>query len=149
MKQIFIQTADSDGQLAMLRHRAEKFKFNKVDIMAAMKAGHALGDDPMFRLELPVGVRVVLTVEEHPSGWFRHLSVSIAHAKLPNTEIVKALMPKLGFRSDFSFCQVYVEGGVAVNVLEPIVATVPNEPNATKLTEALRVGVEGNKNETR
>lgn len=121
MKQIFIQNAETESALTSLREYSEANRLDINQLKTAMRTGVAVGEDPKLRLELPVNVRLVFTVEEHPSGWFRHLSVSIAHAKPPNPEIVKALMPTLGFKNGLESCHVYMEAGVAMNVMEPMV----------------------------
>jgi hypothetical protein len=48
------------------------------DIMRRMKGSpEAPGDDPQYMLELKDGWKVVYTIEQQPSGWFHHISVSI------------------------------------------------------------------------
>jgi transposase len=123
MAQCLILGSSFSREIYELRHFAENNRISlaKRSAMVAQKI-KAIGDDPRYRREIPVKVRICFSIEEHPGGWFRHLSVSIAHAKPPNPEIVRTIMKEIGFLGELSTCQVYMEGGCAVNVIEPIVA---------------------------
>ena len=60
-----------------------------------------VGHFPTFSLNIPVGVKVVYSVEEHPqktgkSKTFKHISVSVDR-KLPSVELVNSLLTEFSF----------------------------------------------------
>jgi len=77
-------------------------------------------DDPRYRLELPGGWRIALSVEEQPAGPCMHLSVSVyprdAETPLPGVEGVKAIAHELGFPA-VTECMAWAECEIAVNIL--------------------------------
>jgi len=82
-----------------------------------------IGEDRNHTLELPGGLRIVLSLEEQPKGMARHASFSVYPREpgaLPNNTLVEAvLLPALGFKKPL--CEsdaVWIEGDVAVNVLQ-------------------------------
>jgi hypothetical protein len=49
------------------------------DILAKMRGDQPpSGNDASYSLEIYDGWRVVYTVEQHPSGWYYHISVSVS-----------------------------------------------------------------------
>ena len=83
------------------------------------------GLDPNFQVEIPVGYKVVYSIEDQPAGKVRHLSVSVdAKGKLPSIPAVKEIMIMLGFTKEIEQCKVDLENleedHSAVNVLEVI-----------------------------
>lgn len=102
---------------------AEAHRFPRAMLVAAMNAGKPiLGDDRGFLCELPVGFRCAFSIEQHPAGWHRHLSVSVnVPGKLPPPPAMDAIMTLFGFRAAMSDAPyLYVEEGRAINVLEPL-----------------------------
>lgn len=74
---------------------------------------------------IPAGIKTVFTVEEHPAGVCRHLSVSINRPGYTAPPIaLQMLMEEFGFTSKIEDCIVYPEtyapGRIAVNVLEMV-----------------------------
>jgi hypothetical protein len=58
----------------------------------------AVGNDPAFVIEIPVGFRVVFSFEEQPkAGLCRHISISQRKGKLPPPEAVKTICLEFGF----------------------------------------------------
>jgi hypothetical protein len=57
------------------------------------------GERPGFSCSIPDGFRCVFTIEEHPLGWCRHLSVSACDpGRVPSIEAMQfMLMPEFGF----------------------------------------------------
>lgn len=48
------------------------------EIMRRMnKEDEAPGDDPQYMMEMRDGWKIVYTVEQHPGGWFHHISISV------------------------------------------------------------------------
>jgi len=101
-----------------------------------------LGDDPNRTMDIPIGYRVTLTIEQQrpPLDWVRHISVSIetnsTEKTLPSLGAVQALMAEFGFRplnqeKDVVFLEDIkggeVDGKKAVNILQKIHAT-PTPP---------------------
>src|SRR5437762_4044175 len=89
--------------------------YNKQEKVAADQSG--------FVCEIPVGYRIVYSLEDQPAGIVRHLSVSVDEDKcLPNPPTVELLMKLFGFQSDLAFCHVKLEdispSRQAINVLE-------------------------------
>ena len=48
---------------------------------------------------IPVGFRAVYSIEEHPIGWCRHLSVSVSTKnRVPSVPAVEMIMHEFGFK---------------------------------------------------
>lgn len=80
-----------------------------------------VGDFKTHSIEIPFNYRIVFSIEEHPGGWFKHLSISVPgrgnYPSVPSVEIIASQfdMP------DLKQCYVYAEEGVeAINVLSRI-----------------------------
>lgn len=98
---------------------------------AAFERGEPVGPPITHQIEIPEGYSVYLTIEEHPMGPVRHLSVGIRTddpEKRPNTEAVKMLMEEFGFNNPMEQTLNTLEpspsGGLAFNVVEPLEGTV-------------------------
>jgi hypothetical protein len=93
-----------DVQLRALREYAEAHKINS-DEMKLMVEGKAafVGDRPGHSLDMPVGFRVVYSIEEHPqedgkTAWIRHMSMSQARPdRDPNIIALQMVATALGF----------------------------------------------------
>ena len=102
---------------------AEAHRFPRSMLAAAMNAGKPLlGGERGFLCELPIGFRCAFSIEQHPAGWYRHLSVSVnVPGKLPPLPAMDAIMTLFGFRGAAKDApHLYVEEGRAINVLEPL-----------------------------
>ena len=92
----------------------------------AFLAGRFTSDpNPATTVELPMGFKVVFTIEEHPMGWMRHMSMSSPKAgRAPIEPALAWVMGQLGYTLPVSECITYPEdigsNHVAINVLEPI-----------------------------
>lgn len=69
-----------------------------------MKGGTMIvpGNVPQRVFETPEGYRVVYSIEKHPGGRARHLSMSVYGEKgsLPSIEAVATIMKLLGFKTN-------------------------------------------------
>ncbi len=83
------------------------------------------GDYAKRSAMLPVGYRVVYTIEEHPqedgeTKWFKHLSISCDN-KLPSVHTGQAIMRAFGY-GPMEDCVVYKEDGSgiieSINIVE-------------------------------
>ncbi len=83
----------------------------------------APGHTPGHVLEIPVGFRVVFTIEQQPDhGWCRHLSMSVpVKGRYPQQVAVEMVMSLFLFNLPFHKCMVWTmqEQLDSVNVLEP------------------------------
>lgn len=77
-----------------------------------------IGDNPNFVCTLPVGFRIVYSIEQQPIGWCRHISVSVDGAKLPNPMAVRMIADEFGFGPMEHWDNIWVENNNAVNVIE-------------------------------
>ena len=88
-----------------------------------------IGDDPNHFIYLPMDIRVAFSIEVHPVGECKHISISSKNGE-PNLNDVALVMSYFGFRSDLNgglaTCQAYIENYViddveysAFNVIEP------------------------------
>lgn len=91
------------------------------------KALDAPGLDPKFSCMVPIGYKVVFTVEEQPGAQgggminMRHMSMSTsAKGKLPNSVTVQEIMWILGFEGKLTDCYVHTMEEDCITVLEPI-----------------------------
>lgn len=82
------------------------------------------GDDNRFVCVLPRGFRCVYTVEYHPSGLYRHLSVSVPDpGRAPNETAVILIASEFGFHPEGIAGWVFRKEDfgpdrIAINVLE-------------------------------
>jgi hypothetical protein len=77
-------------------------------------------------LVLPTGFLITYTIEQHPGGWMRHLSMSSpARGKVPNQPAIEWVMGLLGYTKPLERCVTWPEhfgdNQIAINVLEPFV----------------------------
>ncbi len=78
-----------------------------------------------FAILVPMGYKVVFTVEHQPMGMCRHLSMSSpTPGRAPIPAAVQMVMDEFGFEHPLQECHVYPEkfgdNWVAINVIEPI-----------------------------
>lgn len=88
-----------------------------------------IGDNPNHFIYLPLDIRVAYSIEIHPVGERKHISISCKNAE-PNLDDVVLIMSYFGFRSKLkgglATCQAYMENYVvdgdeysALNIIEP------------------------------
>lgn len=102
------------------------------NVRNAGKPGEAVGNDPGYTCIIPVGFRCCFSIEQQPTGWFRHISISVmadSHGAMPNPMAVEFIMREFGFRGGPKECFGYIEGKNAINCLEPL------EPTQDQKTE--------------
>jgi hypothetical protein len=98
---------------------AEKHPFT-FDNMLDIKNGEEPppGDRPEFVIEIPVGYRVVFTIELQKYK-VRHLSVSVSGDGLPNPMAVLGIMELFGFKNSLKDCvKVWIENEHFINVVD-------------------------------
>lgn len=90
---------------------AEKNRFSKPLMMERLRGkGVIPGDMEAFKCYIPNGYRCVFTIEEHPMGWAKHLSVSIADKKKkPHPAAVQMIMKEFGITQALEDCYIYFE----------------------------------------
>lgn len=119
------------ADVARLKAYAQAHPLNAHDLFRAVgKPERGIGNDPNFRLIIPVGFRVVYSLEEQPKlGLCHHLSVSVNElGKYPNEFAVLEIARLFGLPlktvedlKDGKLCHVWLEDEVqAVNVLAPL-----------------------------
>lgn len=86
-----------------------------------------VGDSPEYTCYLFDGFRVVFSIENHPMGWCRHISISVnSTVKVPSIEAAKMIMEEFGFQTPLEDCYVELEETGdperpnAIYVIEPI-----------------------------
>jgi hypothetical protein len=136
MRPLLIGEAER-ADLRRLKHHAERHPFTLDVILAAAEGGVPYAREPEFRCFLPVGFGVCFTIERHPSGWARHLSVSVngpgSEGRVPSSHALQMIGRELGMRMSLFDAETesYFEGPegappVAVNIIEPVlVAEAP------------------------
>lgn len=118
------------SELERVRKYAEA---NPYDLEAMVDRGIGKRQTPgnlsVYRCLIPVGYKVVFTVEDHPQRngrtlRMRHLSVSVSgFNKPPSPDAVQIIMDELGFVRPLLECHIDTEtfpGGQAISVVEPL-----------------------------
>jgi len=107
-----------------LKKYAEKNIFTNSDMVAMMKQEkEPVGLNSDHFVNIPYGYRVVFSIEEHPGGWCRHISMSVDRPKmLPSPAAVTSVMQLLGFvkkivENEF-WEEEYAPGCKAINIVE-------------------------------
>jgi hypothetical protein len=112
--------------------RVIKYAFDhkiKIEVMRKMVTGEVVapGYSPNYTCEIFNGYRVVLSIEEHPMGWCRHISISVDGGLLPSIEAAKLIIKEFGFESPLENCVTRIEEipddierPQAIEVIEPI-----------------------------
>lgn len=71
-----------------------------------------VGEREGYSINLDFGYRLVYSVEEHPDGWMRHMSMSqVRPGRSPNRAAIDLMLEALGFPL-FDKCLVYMEGEI-------------------------------------
>jgi hypothetical protein len=127
----FIMSPEIESSLRKLMALAESPE-RRIPL-ATIKA-YAQGSNPSWKgspvpldqfVDLPLGWRVALSVEEHPTGWYRHLSMSSPDpGRAPSPAAVEMVLVAVGFARKLEECHIHLEqfaeNRVAVNVIEPL-----------------------------
>lgn len=82
-----------------------------------------VGDNVNHVCFIPDGHRVVYSIENQPSGKYKHISISIdKEGLLPNIEAIKTIIKEFDYEIDLDVDKknVWVENEIAVNILEKI-----------------------------
>ena len=124
MRALIIDQAAKD-EIARVKEYASHNRFPRA-MMVAMSRGRGIvpGDHPDYTCSLQMGFKVVYTIEEHPSGWGHHISISVDAGPdtSPNPAAVNMILKEFGFAVEditkpHERCRIYMEGN-AVNVIE-------------------------------
>lgn len=114
--------------LRELRGLAEANPFNIHRLFEAMKTGvpPALSV-PGLTIAIPMGFCITFTIDQHPEGWMRHLSVSVEGARrsVPNNYAILWIARELGFQDNephMSFLENAQSPHPAVNWLQKTAA---------------------------
>lgn len=83
--------------------RTHKFTTRKLLEIIASHPEQAAGNQPEFVLNIPMGYKVVYTIEKQPRfGWCHHISVSVdTDEKLPAFEAVDEIVNLFGLGTPF------------------------------------------------
>lgn len=132
--------AQERASLAMLREQAARAPVHMPALVEAMKTaqGSLKHRQQMQRQSLAIPTRYFLcfSIETgHGAGTCRHMSLSsTARGRVPTLEAVWMLAEELGFVGGLDTCSVWIEdlsdGGKAVNVVQPLSVTAPQEDQA-------------------
>ena len=102
-----------------------KLSYDKMKKIMARKMPPP-GDNEKYVITIPLNFRIVFTIEQHPGGWFKHLSVSIPNKnKAPHPNAVEMIMAEfeMGDLNARPGNSVYIEeignGYKAINILCP------------------------------
>lgn len=118
--------AEELGRLKELKEYAEANPWTinyQLDANNGQRSGPGLIDE--YQCSIPLGYKVVFTIEANPAGMVRHLSMSVKDGdRLPNPGGAKMIMHILGFKQPLMNCKISVEdlldGGQAINIGELI-----------------------------
>jgi hypothetical protein len=113
--------------VAALMKAADEHRLDRQDLYNIMEGLRPPpGDEPVFVCVLPFGYRCVYTVENHPAGWCRHLSVSVeGDGDAPNPAAVLLLMDAFGFNGGFremtNVSKEQLDGNkIAINIMQKL-----------------------------
>ncbi len=115
---------------------AKDHPVSRRQMLLLMKQGNRarpIGNNPRHVVHIADGYRCVFSIEEHPDGWCRHLSISVdKEGKLPSPESVAFLMNEFGFSQDMVVSivtkiknekvrgMVWIEERYAINIVEVV-----------------------------
>lgn len=106
-----------------LKVYAENNKYPYTE-MLRLKDGKipAPGDLPEYTLQLP-HFKIVYSVEQHPRGWMKHISVSVAKkGRFPLPEAINIIINEFGFKGkvdDNKLNYVYIDDvSQSINVMQ-------------------------------
>lgn len=114
--------------LRELRARAEANAFNIHRLFEAAGTGvPAALSAPGLTIGIPMGFYITFTIEQHPEGWMRHVSVSVdgKRGSVPNNFAIEWIARELGFRDNephLAFLENEREAHPAVNWMQKTAA---------------------------
>ena len=119
MKGILVIGSNEIESLVKLREYAENNIVPLDDLLKQIP----IGDNPNHAVRVPVDFRVVFSIEEQPSGLFRHMSVSVSREeKVPTPETIRIIAQHLGFYSGVKEGMIWKENfsgnRIAINFME-------------------------------
>lgn len=84
----------------------------------------APGEIAGYHCVIPYGFKCVYTVEKHPSGWYKHTSVSVQNPNearpYPSVEGIREIIKMFGYTQQLEECMVWEEKPYrAINILAP------------------------------
>lgn len=121
---LIIDKAAKDRIQNVKRYAHENFLDERI-MQNIVSEGWAPGDIDGYSCNLDIGFRVVYTVEKHPLGWCRHMSMSLAATdRVPSIHAVDMVLEELSFKGRLAkkdqCLRVYMEDNGAVNVIEAV-----------------------------
>lgn len=92
---------------------------HKVDLETMKKMVNRIvspvGDNLNYVCYLHDGYRIVFSIEEHPSGWYRHISISVENNTLPSISSTELIMKEFGFQGAVENCaDIWIEENISV-----------------------------------
>jgi len=88
------------------------------------KGGYHLLEKDKSRLVGMFNFVIVYSIEEHPIGLSKHLSVSISGTRaIPKEEVLTSIMEEFGFEEELKNCHIWIkeyEYHSNVNILQPV-----------------------------
>lgn len=124
-----------EESLSRLKQYAEKHPLSMDDVLDAKNGQFTMPDEQV--VFVPVDLRVMFSIDWQLKGSCRHMSVSCASSpgKVPHPEVVKMIMPHLGFIRPLEQCHIFLEefapGHKAVDIMEyvdPKLNFSPDQP---------------------
>lgn len=134
----FIFGEDQKKGLQALKQHAEHNPFSKDALIARQALGVAPGDIKEFVVEIPVGLRVVYTIEAaleegtlRQVGMMRHMTVSLDKGKkVPPPQVCQVIMEELGFKSSLGSSSCIIESHPLKNNVIAIAEIIEKEPES-------------------
>ena len=115
---------EEQEMLQTLKSYAEAHAFSMDDLLDRCNGAPAPGDIPSFRCEIPVGYRVVFTIEATSNNkTCRIVSISVpTPGKFPSKESCQMIMDHLGFQHEMGseYSHVAFENDRAIVIAEII-----------------------------
>jgi len=116
----------SDNELKRLREYAENniIPLEQMEKLSKGEPAPIPGDNEEAIMLIAPNYRVVFSLEEHPKGVLRHMSVSSSDNKAMPIEFLELICSQLGFSSldnCYKFLESFGDGTLeALNIIEPI-----------------------------
>lgn len=114
--QILVIDDRTKAEIARIKKYSEEHRISLDQVKAIIKdPSKSVGNDPEHCCILSEGYKVVFSIEEQPSGFYRHFSLSVdSEDSLPGTLSFEAIMKELGFAGSLHDCDnIWMEEDVA------------------------------------
>jgi hypothetical protein len=114
------------AEIKALMKYAEKNPYSMDDLLDIVNGSmESPGDQREFQMYIPMGYKVVYTMEIQNVGLVRHISISVnTPGKLPGQEVVTFIIPFFGFKRTIHDNVIKIEGpkdGLqSINIWEPL-----------------------------